>query len=480
MDMSDDSTPSDDIQQATDQALLASARQAGFAVLSAPVSVDPAAARLLPDDTGVIATAAAGGVLQVVSDHVPSPAEFNELSKLSGMLVTVSVAPSQVFRQVAMQAAPAEGEPPRSIGPALAEAVARGASDVHLSVGAPPVLRVAGELVELDPWPPLSSRDLDAAARWVAGDHMDTFTGDFDCAVSYAGGRWRVSVYRQRQALAMALRLIPSTPPASEDLSLPAAVVALSKETQGLVLFVGPTGSGKSTTQASLLDRINRTRSCHIVTVEDPVEYLHPSKRAVVHQREVGDDTESFATGLRHVLRQDPDVILVGEMRDPETMATALTAAETGHLVFATVHATDAASTFNRIIDAFPAAQQPQIRTQLAQSLRAVVIQLLLPRCDDPAKRQLVCEVVIMNPAVRTIVREDRLHELTSAMDSAASTGMCTMERALAEQVMAGHIDMDLARSWSREQASFDAHLARMSGPRTRVSFDDFDAPGVT
>lgn len=448
------------------QTLLDEAAALGYGVVTDPATpVDPAAARLLPEDAPGLAIAVAGDVLYVVTDGIPSPADFTALERASGMLVTVGVAPADVFAALTARRNQSGGADvaPRNIGPALATAVERHASDVHLTVGIPPHLRIAGELVVLERWPALSAADLEAAARWVAGDKLNSFTGDFDCAISYAGARWRVSLYRQRGGLALALRRIPTDIPRLDKLSLPSSVAGLSTLTNGLVLFAGPTGSGKSTTMAALIDRINRERACHILTIEDPVEFSHGNHRSIVHQRGVGDgeDTADFPTALRHALRQDPDVILLGEMRDPETMRVAMAAAETGHLVLATVHARNSAGVFDRIIDQFPPTQQSQIRSQLAATLRAVVSQRLLP-ASAPGQRQLVAEVLLVTPAVRNLVRESRLQELATVLDSSAGQGMTSFDRSLAQYVAVGRILEEEARRYVDDEKSFDEQLARI------------------
>lgn len=468
--------------QTTPPTPLADAAALGYEVVTDHTSLelDPAAARLLPSDSTAVGYQRAADVLKVLVDHVPSPAEFAELEKASGMLVALAVTTPAVLEAVRSSLrVPDDGTAPSSIASTLGQAVQAGASDVHLSVGLPPRWRLGGELSAVPGWGPLSAADMEAAARWILGERSEDFdnSGDFDAAISYAGARWRVSLYRQRGGLALALRQIPSVVPRLEALGLPGAVVNLAGISQGLVLFCGPTGSGKTTSIAALIDRVNRTRSCHILTIEDPVEYVHSSKKATVHQREVGVDTADFASGLRHALRQDPDVILVGEMRDLETMRTALAAAETGHLVFATVHASSASEAFHRIIDAFPGVEQSQVRAMLASSLRAVVAQLLLPTTRPPA-RQLVCEVLLMNTAVRNMVREERLHEISSVLDSSIGEGMSSMDRSLAFYVASGTITAGLAAEYVANQGNFEQHLRRMptqvDGPRTG-QVDDFD-----
>ena len=441
------------------QDMLDRAEAAGFPVVrsAGECTVVESAARMLPRADHALGLAIAGDVLSVLVDRIPTPAQFRELEKLAGMLVAVTVTTPEVLQQVRAAVSNDSSGAPAAVSPALAEAVELGASDLHLGVGSPPVVRLHGSLVSLPNWPALSAGDLAAAAQWVAGD-LSTFTGDLDCAVTYQGRRWRVSVYRQRAALAMALRLIPAQPPTAESLGLPASVLSLADLHDGLVLFCGPTGSGKSTSMAALIDRINSTRSCHVLTVEDPIEYLHPNKQAMVHQREIGTDTESFSMGLRSALRQDPDVVLVGELRDLETMSTALAAAETGHLVLATVHASSAPSAVTRLVSSFPSAQQDQVRQQLSGSLQGVVYQKLLP--SRARGRVLAAETLMCTPAVRNVIREDRLHELASLLDASGSaSGMGSLDRSLAQLTAAGLIDFSTAEAHVKDMTIFRQFL---------------------
>jgi twitching motility protein PilT len=340
----------------------------------------------------------------------------------------------------------------------LRRVVDLGASDLHLTVGRPPTSRVAGELRPLDGDGVLDAATthalVDAAltepdrARFAAARELDT-------AYAVAGvGRFRVAAFVQRGSVGAVFRVIPMAIPPLESLELPSFVPTLARAPRGLVLVTGPTGSGKSTTLAALLDRINRERALHIVTVEDPIEFLHHHRRSVVNQREVGSDTPSFGSALRHVLRQDPDVVLVGEMRDLETIAMALTAAETGHLVLASLHTQDAPGAVDRIIDVFPPGQQAQIRIQLVATLRAVVAQQLVPRRDGHG-RAVACEVLVATPAVRNLIREAKLHQLPSVMQSGSQFGMQTMDQALAALVRDGVVDADVAAERSHDPDGF-------------------------
>ena len=449
--------PDLDPRSVTPEQLRELAQKAGFLVLDNPDHpIDPSAARLVPADVPAIGVSIAGDVLAIAVGHLPSPAEFRLLEQLTGMAITIVVAVEPAWSAL-RAAATRTDDAPRNVGPALSAAVERGASDVHLSVGGPPVFRINGELTPLENWPALSAADLESTATWVAGDNFGK-EGDVDCAVTYAGARWRVSVYKQRQSLAMALRRIPGTPPHIDELGLPQSVLKFGTLTQGLVLFCGPTGSGKSTSLAALVDRINRNRACHILTIEDPVEYVHSSAMSLVHQREVGVDVTDFAQGLRAALRQDPDVLLIGELRDLETISTALSAAETGHLVLATVHASSAAGAVSRILDSFPANQQSQVRAQLAVSLQGVVAQKLLP---SPSGRKVVCEVLINTTAVRNMIRENKLHEIGSVLDNSSEAGMTSMDRSLAGLLAAGKITREVAYDNVSNIPDFEEYLRR-------------------
>ncbi len=327
-------------------------------------------------------------------------------------------------------------------------AMVKQASDVHLSVGRPPLFRVAGQLQPVGQ-EPLTSADV----RWLLFSILSgrqrsqlELEKELDFSLRLESGvRFRVNAYFQKGHLAVALRLIHSRIPTPEELGLPSVLTTLLEKPQGLVLVVGPTGSGKTTTVASLVDQINQTRTCHIVTVEDPIEYSYESDKSSVDQREVYSDTKSFATALKYILRQDPDVIVVGEMRDLETISSVLTAAETGHLVFATLHTNDAASTIDRIVDVFPSHQQAQIRIQLAACLLAVVSQRLLPTQNE--KRVAAFEILIANHAVRALVREGKTHQLATVMQTSRNQGMNLLDRSLIDLVKEGKVQaQDAAR----------------------------------
>ncbi len=323
----------------------------------------------------------------------------------------------------------------------------RGASDLHLTVGVPPMIRLHGALIPLGEQvlTPVSVSDLVFSA--MTEEQRATLDRDreVDFAYSVPGqARFRVNVYFQRNSVGAAFRAIPVSIRSFDELGLPAVAADLALRPRGLVLVTGPTGSGKSTTLAAMVDHINNTRADHIITIEDPIEYLHHHHLSVVNQREVGADTTSFAQALRHVLRQDPDVILIGEMRDLETVSAALTAAETGHLVFATLHTKDAPQTVDRIIDVFPAHQQQQIRVQMAGVLEGVISQQLLPLADGSG-RTVAAEVLVVTPAARNLIREGKTHQLATVIQTGQKHGMVQMDQALAALCRHGMITVETA-----------------------------------
>jgi twitching motility protein PilT len=335
-----------------------------------------------------------------------------------------------------------------SIDDLLEEMVARGASDLHVTVGSQPVLRVAGKLERLEEFDRLTSEQIQGLVyRMLSTEQQKNLETrrQLDLSYSIAGlARFRVNAYFQRQSLGAAFRLIPAELKTLDDLGLPQQLRELAAKPRGLVLVTGPTGSGKSTTLAAVIDEINRTRSEHIMTIEDPIEFLHRHKRCIVNQREIGPDATTFAEALRGALRQDPDVILLGEMRDLETIATALTAAETGHLVFATLHTQDAPSTVDRLIDVFPAEQQQQIRVQIASTLQAVVTQTLIPTSDRKGRVPAV-EILLPDDAVRNLIRQAKVEQVYSIMQTSSSRGMQTLEQSLADLVGRGRISQEIA-----------------------------------
>ena len=333
--------------------------------------------------------------------------------------------------------------------PELLEVVLeRGASDLHLTVGTPPTIRLHGDLIRLDDYADLTARDLQGMIYAILPQKMrERLEQELELDMSYSlpgKARFRVNVYFQRDSLGAAFRLIPYEIKNLDDLSLPSVVADLARYPRGFVVVTGPTGSGKSTTLAGMVDIVNRERQAHIMTVEDPIEFLHKHNRCIVNQREVGADTHSFSQALKHVLRQDPDVILVGEMRDLETIATAITAAETGHLVFATLHTQDAPQTIDRIIDVFPPHQQQQVRVQLATTLQGVVTQQLVQTADGHG-RAVAVEVLVCTPAVRNLIREGKTHQIYSIMQAGGRFGMQTMDQSLANLVKAGKVTQQMA-----------------------------------
>lgn len=341
----------------------------------------------------------------------------------------------------------------------LRRAVAARASDVHLKVDRPPMVRCDGSVGPLAGYPELTPADLDDALRAVtaiAPQRYDLFheTGDLDIAYTGEGlPRFRVNAFRQRGSVSFALRVIPKEVPRFENLGLPRGIQRLAEEHRGLVLVTGATGSGKTTTLAAMIDYINRTRRSHIVTIEDPIEIIHPDHQSIVNQREVGLDTESFGQALRRVLRQDPDTILIGELRDAETAQTALQAAESGHLVFSTLHTVDAAETVGRMIEFFPEGKQQQIRSIMAGVLRGVISQRLLPRKDGG--RVAAVEVMINNARIADLIRENRPEEITDAVAEGDFFDMQTFQKALIDKVIEGVVDREVAANASSNRHDF-------------------------
>ena len=321
-------------------------------------------------------------------------------------------------------------------------AVAEGASDLHLAVGLPPVMRLHGSLAPLYA-EPLTPEDTDRLMRsFTPEQHVRSLDehGGSDFGFGYGDmARFRVSIFRQKGHVGIVLRQIPTKMLTLEEIGLPAQMKDLLFKPRGLILVTGPTGSGKTTTLASMLNIINQERDCHIITVEDPIEYYHQHKKSVVTQREIGVDVPTFKEALRRALRQDPDVILVGEMRDLETMEAAITAAETGHLVFATLHTTGAARTVDRIVDAFPTNQQEQVRTQLSTSIVAVISQILMPRKDKPG-RIAAFEIMIATPSIRSLIRDNKTFRITSDLQTGAKWGMQTLDSHLIDLWQGGKI----------------------------------------
>jgi twitching motility protein PilT len=344
----------------------------------------------------------------------------------------------------------------------LLQVMERNASDLHLTAGSPPMIRHHGRLHALD-YPRLTPQTTrEVVYSILTNDQRQKLETDWqvDLAYSIPGkARFRVNAYFQRAAVSAALRLIPQEMPKLESLGLPPVLEEFTKKPRGFVLVTGPTGSGKSTSLAAMLDLINETRHEHILSIEDPIEFLHKHKKCIVNQRELGADTKGFAQGLKAGLRQDPDVILVGEMRDLETISTALTAAETGHLVFATLHTQDTAQTVDRIVDVFPPEQQQQVRVQLSVALQGIVTQQLLPTADGQG-RCCAAEVLVPTPAVRNLIREGKTHQIYSALQTGGRFGMQTMDASLAQLVRQHKITRELAES----RSSAPEELRRLMG----------------
>jgi twitching motility protein PilT len=341
-------------------------------------------------------------------------------------------------------------------------------SDLHLTAGSPPMVRVHGELEKVGDYPAMSPRALQGMIYAILPQKMrERFESELELDMSYSlpgRARFRVNVFMQRDAIGAVFRVIPFEIKSVEDLQLPTVVTDMARFQRGFVVVTGPTGSGKSTTLAAMVDIVNQERAGHIMTVEDPIEFLHKHKRCVVNQREVGADTHGFSAALRHVLRQDPDVILVGEMRDLETIGTAITAAETGHLVFATLHTQDAPQTIDRIIDVFPPHQQQQVRVQLSTTLQGVVTQQLIPTSDGRGRAAAV-EVMVATPAIRNLIREGKVHQIYSAMQAGGRYGMQTMDMSLAAHVKAGRITAQMAYERCHDPEELQRLIGAAGGP---------------
>ena len=335
-----------------------------------------------------------------------------------------------------------------SIRELLIKVIREGASDMHIVVGAPPMIRVHGGLAPMHGYEPLTQEQTQEIIYSVMNeDQIAEFEEEKECDLSFGIeklSRFRLNVYRDRGSVVAAFRSIPFEILTFDQLGLPRIIANFAYLPLGLVLICGPTGSGKSTTLAAVVDKINRERDVHIITIEDPIEYLHSHQRAVVNQREVHADTKSFAASLKRVLRQDPDVILIGEMRDPETIQAALTVAETGHLAFATLHTNDALQTINRIVDVFPSGQQAQIRTQLSFVLEGVVVQQLIPRADGMG-RVLAMEIMLPNPAIRALMRAEKIEQIPAMIEIGKGEGMMTLNQSLYRLMRRGVITTDMA-----------------------------------
>ncbi len=422
----------------------------------------------------LVAVGVDGDVLLVAMENIGDDNAASTVENVTGWRVRRLLAASNDINAAlafGYRDHPGEEESPEAkeethLNQLLEKMAALGASDLHLSVGLPPMIRVDGAVTPLEGYEILNGSEVRRLVYGILAQRQrERFEADLELDTSHSVpnvGRFRVNVLLQRDNVGAVLRAIPFKIQSLEQLGVPAVLGELAKLPRGLVLVTGPTGSGKSTTLAAMIDQINATRALHIMSVEDPIEFLHNHKRSIVNQREVGEDTNSFAEALKHVLRQDPDVILVGEMRDLETISAAITAAETGHLVFGTLHTQDAPQAVDRIIDVFPGHQQQQIRVQLASALQAVVTQQLLPR-HRVKGRVVACEVMVATPAIRNLVREGKTHQIYSAMQAGGRLGMQTMDQALAALVKEGKISMEMAM----ERCNDESDLRRMvSGVR--------------
>lgn len=341
------------------------------------------------------------------------------------------------------------------------EGVRRVASDIHLTVGIPPTLRINGDLIPFGD-EKLTTEDTEDLVKQALTENQFAVLqerGELDFSYSSPGkGRFRVNAYLQRGSFGMALRIIPLDIPTMQQLGLPGVISDLTRLPRGLILVTGPTGSGKSTTLATMIDQINRERKCHILTLEDPIEYLHKHGKSIVNQREIGSDSQSFTSALRGALRQDPDVILVGEMRDLDTISIAITAAETGHLVLSTLHTLGAAKTIDRIIDVFPPYQQQQVRVQLSSVIQAVISQQLLPKADGKG-RVAAHEIMISTPAIRNLIREDKIHQIDTSIQTGGKYRMQTMDSSLIDLYNRGLIRKDVALTQAINQEDIKKYI---------------------
>lgn len=409
-----------------------------------------------------VAVGMSGNELTVAMENPTDQAAVAEIASETGWVIrpilatgsdvslAIEVLYGVVSEPAALARADGEAEQKKEIhlNELLAEMVEMGASDLHLSAGLPPCVRIDGHIRPMEGYEELTPSELRQMVYAILTQRQrEKFEANLELDTSHPVpnvGRFRLNVFLQRDSVGAVLRAIPYKIVPLEKLGIPSVVRSFADLPRGLVLVTGPTGSGKSTTLASIVDVVNCNHAYHIMTVEDPIEFVHNHKRCVVNQREVGEDTKSFADALKHVLRQDPDVILVGEMRDLETISTALTAAETGHLVFGTLHTQDAPQSIDRVIDVFPAHQQQQIRVQLASALQAIVTQQLLPKAGGRG-RAVASEVLVATPAIRNLIREGKVHQIYSAMQAGGKFGMQTMDQSLAELVRSGSVALDVA-----------------------------------
>ena len=401
--------------------------------------------------TGPVPAMGVAGVSQ--TNPMQAPVQQAQPTVITGTAVKTTAA-----NQAAAASTPTSLPTSIKIETLLEECIRRGASDLHIQVGLPPILRIDGSLTPIPNTPALTSEmveklvfsTLDSMQREVLSKDKE-----FDYSFSFGEiARFRVNAFNEKGNLAAAFRLIPTKMPTIEELGMPQVISSFADYPRGLVLVTGPTGSGKSTTLAAIINKINSEKAMHILTIEDPIEFTHKSIRSVVAQREVHYDTYSFSRALKSALREDPDVVLLGEMRDLETISSAITIAETGHLVFATLHTNSATQSIDRMIDVFPAEQQPQIRSQLAGILMAVCSQRLVPAIGGG--RVVAAEIMIANSAVRAIIREGKTHQLDNTIQTGANEGMQTMDRTLAKLVQQGTVTYDSARDYAVDMREFD------------------------
>jgi twitching motility protein PilT len=419
---------------------------------------------------GVVASAGAPASARSVGTSVPAPGVQSSCGSEGGDVLRPAVSSSIPGDQPYVPDVAVKREVPQDsdnphIDDLLRIMIDRGGSDLHLTVGSPPGIRLRGEIVPLETAQPLQPRDtMEMILNLLSEEQRRRFETELelDFAYSIPGvSRFRANVFQQRNSMGAVFRVIPIEIPTLEDLGLPKVCRFLADRPRGLVLVTGPTGSGKSTTLAAMIDHINETRPLHIVTLEDPIEFMHRNKRAYVNQREVGEDTHSFAAALKRVLRQDPDVILVGEMRDLETISAAITAAETGHLVLATLHTTGGPATVDRIIDVFPPHQQQQVRMQLSGTLEGVLSQVLL-RSTDGRSRVMAMEIMLGVPAISNLIREGKTHQMPTIIQGGASLGMQTLDQHLKTLLQSGKVTFEEAIS----KAQSPRELAQMVGRR--------------
>ena len=442
----------------------------GYAAPAAPTAQYPAAPAY--GAPGAPATGAPSGYVPPAAPAVPAPRAAAPAAPPAATAPpaapkapAAAAAPSAAKTRIGMSQGP--GADDIDLDNALRKMIEMGSSDLHITTGAQPTVRKDGGLVPLEDFPALTPDSIQRVVYAILTQKQrETFEQNLELDFAYAVrgvARFRVNLYQQRDSLGAAFRVIPYEIKPLEALGVPPVVANFANLARGLVLVTGPTGSGKSTTLASIIDLANRTRSDHIMTVEDPIEFLHRHKKSIINQREVGADTHSFANALKHVLRQDPDIILVGELRDLETISVALTAAETGHLVFATLHTQDAAQTIDRIIDVFPSSQQAQVRTMLSGALQGVVCQTLCKRADGPG-RAVATEVLIATPAIRNLIREGKTHQIYSAMQAGAQQGMHTLDQHLAELVKIGKISYEQGLEKCHHAADYNRLTGRLGG----------------